>query len=125
MNRRGFLAGILAFASAPAIASAANLMPVRALASGILVRDDTAMIQALIDGGGVVRLPPGVYHIASPLVLRSNLHLDGAGVHIRSTGPYAFKLSPDSRDVHVENFSFQFGPESQGCISGISLRASK
>lgn len=37
MNRRGFLQAILAAAAAPAVVKAANLMPVKALESGVLV----------------------------------------------------------------------------------------
>lgn len=85
MNRRGFLAGILACAAAPAIARAASLMPVKALESGVLVpdlelgvyainfealqvdafrravlygdgiHDDTKAVQALLDGKLVMR----------------------------------------------------------------------
>jgi hypothetical protein len=79
MNRRGFLAAILAAAISPAVVRAANLMPVRALDSGLLLpgwsrvilRPHTsaaaaalgrfAVSQVIETRDTVIHLPPGVY----------------------------------------------------------------
>jgi hypothetical protein len=53
-------------------------------AKGDGVTDDEPALQAALDyvaskGGGVVYLPAGTYGIARPIVLRSNVHLNGDG----------------------------------------------
>jgi hypothetical protein len=51
------------------------------------VSNDTAYIQAALDaardaGGGVVKLPPGIYGVSAELVLYDNVHLVGSGMGV-------------------------------------------
>ena len=65
INRRRFLASILAAGMAPAVIKAANLMPVRALPSGVLIAEDIATQGSILRAqefvsDGVFTVPRGV-----------------------------------------------------------------
>lgn len=86
VNRRGFLAGVIALAAAPAIVRADSLMkvvvPRLPKLWGDGVHDDTAYLQALLDKAGKVQLPSGIFLVSAPLILRSNTDLDGSAAKI-------------------------------------------
>lgn len=109
LSRRSFLRGALA---APAVVAAASLMPVRAIERLLIprlwgdgVHDDTAALQAVLDGrpywyggllmrapAGVVLMPPGAlaFRLSQPVDFRSLLrrqaqpHHAGAALTLRN-----------------------------------------
>ena len=65
INRRDFLKAMLATAAAPAIVKLSSIMPVVQLSDGLIlwgdgIHDDTRAIQALLDGGRIVRSSDGI-----------------------------------------------------------------
>ena len=71
MQRRGFLASILAAGFAPAAVGSAVLMPVRQVLRlwGDGIHDDTEALQARLSQGGTFVLPRGTYRITNTLEL--------------------------------------------------------
>lgn len=121
MNRRGFLKGILAAGIAPyVVTSSGVLMPVRSLArsfpGGLLtlygdgVTDDTAAMQAYMDGKKVVfrdgsaftgSMRGGIYLVSSSIKLASNISLSD-GMILGASGLHGPAFIVDS----TENVSF-------------------
>ncbi len=102
MNRRSFLRGL----AAPAIVAAGSLMPVRSIERFFLptlygdgVRDDTAAIQALIDGKPYIKnglivdsnvLSGGRFRLSNPIILRENWEAQLTNCSFESTADYCF-----------------------------------
>ncbi len=101
-TRRGFLGALLAASAAPAIVKAESLMkiwvPPRLTLWGDGLHDDTAALQALLDGnpvramfngvaevtpGGVVVLSRGVFKTSAPLVVRGDTKARISDSHFR------------------------------------------
>ncbi len=89
MNRRGFMAAILAAGVAPMVVKAGVLMPVRSVIVPTyydhiapypvtLTLDDTAYVQACLDRGGLY-LPRGVYRVSKTLrITKDSTIVDGS-----------------------------------------------
>lgn len=114
-SRRSFLAGILALGVAPAIVRAASLMPVKANEADILLRDDAAWLQAMIDRAyfacnPAVIVPFGDYALAKPLVMRARLHLNFSGATLRAVAPAdaAIVVPIDVEWASASNFRVQW-----------------
>lgn len=112
MNRRSFLKGILAAGVAPyVVTSAGVLMPVRVFASsrplvlyGDGMHDDTAALQAVLDGKEVVNLSglkvlrgegrllmlPGTYLVSSGLVM----NMDAGPIELNRIEARGFSNDP-------------------------------
>lgn len=95
-TRRSFLSAILVGAIAPAIVRPATLMKIwvppepkiltlEDYADGQL--DATDFLQSLIDAGGIVTVPNGVYTISATLRLKpySIIHSPGGGATIKAS----------------------------------------
>lgn len=107
MQRRSFLSAILAAGAAPMIVKAGVLMPVRVERSLILwgdgIHDDTAAMQAWMDGGRVLR-PDGAVAgnlIAASTFLMSETLVLADGAHIRGLSDSVLKWSK-SVDVAID-----------------------
>jgi hypothetical protein len=71
-------------------------------ATALLLRDDTARLQALLDAGGNVRVPEGVYRVSAPLTFRGTNRVlkldDNAHLRARDCDPV---LVVDGTDLRV------------------------
>lgn len=116
LKRRGLLLGLGALFAAPAIAKAANLMPVSVPSLklwGDGIHDDTEALQDFVDRRiptGLVRLPSGVFKISHTFRLfGSDFRLVGNGATIKAapgfSGGAAVELAAvrcEMRDLKVD-----------------------
>lgn len=116
MDRRGFLRGLFA---APAIVAASSLMPVSAKLLldlppklwGDGIHDDTAALQALLDGvrpGGSVNLN-GIYRVTRTLKMKPGTSLVGGNSTILANhGDYALHVPEGKPDETTRIHSVHF-----------------
>ena len=101
MNRRGFLGAMLAAAASPAIVRASSLMPIYTpplVLWGDGIHDDTAALQALMDGKKVKRLFPGV---AEAVGVSGGLLLSGGVFLVSNT------ITLPARSIYMQNSIFK------------------
>lgn len=105
MNRRAFLRGLIA---APAIVAAGSLMPIRSIERfvlptlwGDMVHDDSAAIQALVDGKPYIKnglvvdsslLNGGQYLLNKGIILGANSTAMITNCSFKSTAGYCFVM---------------------------------
>lgn len=108
----------LDFGVPKAIATAPTLREIRESVMrlwGDGIHDDTAALQALIDAGGFVQLPPGRFRTTGPLVLGGDRQwggVSGSGhgaTKIVFEGDSAFRLTPDAQNWRIDNFWLEHG----------------
>lgn len=117
MNRRGFLQAMLAAAAAPAIVKAGSLMPLGRVwalsAGGILtlvgdgITDDTAALQAFVNGGRVA------FADGTPFtgMLRGGSYLITSTINVTEKAPVTLSdgkiigrmTNPNDAMIHIHN----------------------
>lgn len=113
MNRRGFLASMLALSAAPAIVRASSLMPVNARVS------DWAILMHAIKTNTMQSLPGRVYHVDRTLEISnlSNVIIAppaGAALEFSKGVATAFALRGPLVDIEVSHWSI--GETSNGAM---------
>ncbi len=114
MNRRSFMAAILAASVAPAVVKAGILMPVRPrillpwqgdLTLDARLADDTAYVQDCLDRG--IILPKGVYRVsAPPHISRADTIVSGVAFIFTVPPPHYIRISGNADRSLVENCRF-------------------
>jgi hypothetical protein len=111
IQRRTFMAAMLAACAAPAIASGGSLMRIKPVTRHILwgdgIKDDTAAVQALLDGGlvyspdGVLMparyLTNGIFKISAPLIVSSAPTVIAGCVIKQTRGDFTVKATQAGR----------------------------
>lgn len=110
MNRRGFLGAILAAAAAPMVVRAGVLMPVKTLDVPLVlwgdgIHDDSAALQALLDGKKVRDVSGAVRLVGDGLYVGGARFFLGSTVFVRA----------DSTPIHFHTCAFSCPPDAP-CI---------